>query len=69
MRIQLSVVYGLFEDLRMHATILKIVTNMKYIVFNKFGEIKGIDEAFYDLIFAKKNTSVIKRKGVLTIRE
>ncbi|KAL4470923.1 hypothetical protein ABPG72_005957 [Tetrahymena utriculariae] len=49
--IQLTLVYGITDDLQMNAVLLKLDSNISYITFNQIGEIIGFNINFFNHIF------------------
>ncbi|EAR82634.2 hypothetical protein TTHERM_01100420 (macronuclear) [Tetrahymena thermophila SB210] len=49
--LQLTLVYGITDDLQMNAVLLKLDSNTSYITFNQIGEIVGFNVNFFNHIF------------------
>ncbi|EAR87206.2 transmembrane protein, putative (macronuclear) [Tetrahymena thermophila SB210] len=53
-QLQVSVNYSYQDDFRMSATLLKLISQQGYIIFNQSGQIKGIDKNFFSSFFDLK---------------
>ncbi|KAL4482124.1 hypothetical protein ABPG73_000648 [Tetrahymena malaccensis] len=64
--LQLSLVYGIKDDLQMNAVLLKLKTDISYITFNQIGQIKGFDRNFFShLMQLENNKDEIDQKNLL----
>ncbi|KAL4449563.1 hypothetical protein ABPG74_007386 [Tetrahymena malaccensis] len=64
--LQLSLVYGITDDLQMNAVLLKLKTDISYITFNQIGQIKGFDLNFFShLMQLENNKDEIDQKILL----
>ncbi|EAR98133.2 transmembrane protein, putative (macronuclear) [Tetrahymena thermophila SB210] len=53
--LQLSLVYGITDDLQMNAVLLKLKSDVSYITFNQVGQIKGFDRNFFSHLMQLEN--------------
>ncbi|KAL4478678.1 hypothetical protein ABPG74_006913 [Tetrahymena malaccensis] len=54
--LQLTLVYGITDDLQMNAVLLKLDSNISYITFNSVGDIIGFNINFFNHIFGLESS-------------